>query len=139
MLIMISFTASTSKWKRSLDNRRNIFVYGTLRKGEYNNCLLKGATFKGTFNTAPRYELRNFGVFPGLMLNGSTSVKGEVYEVDDETLDYLDYHEGHPTFYCRSSIKLKDHSDNVEAYIINKHSKYNKELPIIHSGDWKER
>lgn len=136
---MISFTASTSKWKRSLANRRNIFVYGTLRRGEYNNRLLSSAIFKGTFNTVPEYELRNFGVFPGLMLNGSTSVKGEVYEVDDETLDYLDCHEGHPTFYCRSSIKLKNHPNKVEAYLIRKHPKYNKDLPIIYSGDWKER
>ena len=139
MLTTISFIAFTLKWKRSLDNRRNIFVYGTLRQGEYNNILLENAKFKGMFSTVPEYELRNFGVFPGLMSNGSTSVKGEVYEVDDETLTYLDYHEGHPTFYCRTTIKLKGHTDEVEAYLISEHPRYHKELPIIHSGDWKER
>ena len=122
-----------------MENRSNIFVYGTLRRGEYNNRLLEGAKFKGVFNTVPEYELRNFGVFPGLMQDGSTSIRGEVYEVDNETLSDLDFHEGHPTFYCRSLIELEDYSDTVEAYVISNHPRYHKELPIIHSGDWKER
>ena len=48
----------------------NIFVYGTLRRGEHNNRLLSGAKFKGFYETEPIYVLRNLGSFPGLMLNG---------------------------------------------------------------------
>lgn len=120
-------------------SKKNIFVYGTLRRGEYNNCLLDEAKFQGTYETEPEYELRNFGHFPGLMLNGSTSVRGEVYKVDERTLEELDYHEGHPTFYCRMPITLKSHRDKVEAYVITNHPSYRDELPIIPSGDWQNR
>ena len=118
---------------------RNIFVYGTLRRGEHNNCLLDESKYQGTYETEPEYELRNFGVFPGLMLNGSTSVRGEVYKVNERTLEELDYHEGHPTFYRRMPIKLKSHREKVEAYVITNHPSYRDELPIIPSGDWHNR
>ena len=115
----------------------NIFVYGTLRRGEHNNRLLSRAKFKGFYETEPIYVLRNLGSFPGLMLNGETSVKGELYEVDDDTLEYLDYHEGHPSFYCRMPVSLKDCKDSVEGYVISGHPLYHQELPVIESGDWR--
>ena len=116
-----------------------VFVYGTLRRGEYNNSFLETATYEGTHYTEPEYELRDFGHFPGLMLDGATSVRGEVYTVNDRTLEELDYHEGHPTFYCRMPIRLKDQEEPVDAYVISDHPWYNKGLPLIESGDWKKR
>ena len=117
----------------------NIFVYGTLREGERNHWLLKDTNFKGTYETEPEYELRNFGPFPGMMPWGDTSVQGEVYEVSDDLLEDLDYHEGHPSFYNRTKIKLKDYSGEIQAYVISDHPRYQDKLPVIHSGDWKNR
>jgi hypothetical protein len=67
----------------SNDLPRFIFVYGTLKRGHYNNRLLSHATFMGEALTAPNCTLIKLGGFPGLLFGGDTAVKGEVYEVSD--------------------------------------------------------
>jgi gamma-glutamylcyclotransferase (GGCT)/AIG2-like uncharacterized protein YtfP len=66
-----------------------IFVYGTLMKGMRNHVYLEKATFLQEAQTAPEYELLYNGSIPAARA-GSEPVKGELYEVDDETLNSLD-------------------------------------------------
>lgn len=66
-----------------------LFVYGTLMQGMRNHQYLEKATFLGTAQTKPEYELLYNGSIPA-MKAGSESVKGELYEVDEETLKGLD-------------------------------------------------
>lgn len=70
-----------------------IFVYGTLKRGYHNNDLLGDSQLLGNYETLPRWGLISLGSFPG-MLPGNKAVKGEVYVVDDETLERLDLLEG---------------------------------------------
>lgn len=115
-----------------------IFVYGTLRKGEGNNGLLKGSTYLGMGVTLPEYEMYNLGHFPGVVDGGLTSIVGEVYEVDEETLRRLDRLESHPALYTRTPLTLAGDTAGmeVEMYVFN--------LPVkgcvkIEGGDWVER
>ena len=82
-----------------------VFVYGTLKSGGEVRGLHQfgdGATIVGKAKTQyPDYEMSDLGAFPGVFLNGKFHIEGEVWEVDDETMEQLDAIEGYPDFYSR--------------------------------------
>jgi len=95
-----------------------VFVYGTLKRGFGNHALLSGARFVGRARTKHKYALYESGI-PFLYPYESVSfIKGEVYEVDDITLDSLDALEGHPFWYRREKAPvILDNGKEVEAWI----------------------
>lgn len=113
-----------------------IFVYGTLKTGFHNNYLLDGQRLIGPAVTPVGYTIRDIGHFPGLFDSGSGSVGGQVWEVDDETLERLDRLERVPKLYFRDSmtVNMSDGSQaEVQAYFFNgSASKY----PIVQNGVW---
>jgi gamma-glutamylcyclotransferase (GGCT)/AIG2-like uncharacterized protein YtfP len=114
-----------------------IFVYGTLLRGfgNYRRLLEKQATFITEAETPPTYTLLHLGGFPGLIAEGTTAVKGEVFEFDsDGVLQGLDWLEGHPTFYTRTPIKLADGTD-AETYILNLTGKHS--YRAVENGSWR--
>jgi len=82
-----------------------VFVYGTLKSGGELRGLDRfgdGATIVGKAKTVyPDYEMADLGAFPGVFLNGKYHIEGEVWEVDDDTMEHLDAIEGYPDFYNR--------------------------------------
>jgi gamma-glutamylcyclotransferase (GGCT)/AIG2-like uncharacterized protein YtfP len=81
-----------------------VFVYRTLKSGGKVRGLdsFGGSTIVGKAKTTyPDYEMSDLGAFPGVFLNGKFHIEGEVWEVDDETMDQLDAIEGYPDFYSR--------------------------------------
>lgn len=82
-----------------------VFVYGTLLKGEINHSYyLCDSTCKGNA-AASGYIMYNIGAFPGIV-PGEGTVPGELYEVDDETMDNLDYLEGEGSLYIREKTAV---------------------------------
>lgn len=81
-----------------------VFVYGTLRKGECNYHLLEKSEYLGRFETEPNYQLYDYGDYPGLA-HGSNSVIGEVYRIDEMTLEQLDVLEDESVEFHRESIE----------------------------------
>ncbi|WP_101759902.1 gamma-glutamylcyclotransferase [Oceanicoccus sp. KOV_DT_Chl] len=81
-----------------------VFVYGSLKQGGHNHYFLSQSSFIGRCRTEPAYELFTLGSFPCVVSGGTTSVQGEVYEVDNSTLEKLDELEGHPDWYQREQI-----------------------------------
>ena len=69
-----------------------VFVYGALRKGASNAWRMERATFIGEASVVG--TLVKVDWYPGLVLEGETRVKGEVYEVDEQTVRELDAFEG---------------------------------------------
>lgn len=118
------------------DDKKMIFVYGTLLKGEYNHNLMTSSRFIKYGETLPGYDLFDLGAYPALAEGGSGAVKGEVYEVAREDLKLIDSLEGHPDWYERKQVALKDGSV-VETYIMPRHDI--NDYPIIDSGDWRKR
>ncbi len=111
----------------------HVFVYGTLMTDQPNHRLLTRARRIGDARTEPCFDLLDLGSFPGMTRGGSTSVRGEVYDVDRETLAALDRLEGHPRFYRRENIRLHG-GENVTTYIFPRRP---EDCPVIPSGDWR--
>ena len=102
-----------------------VFVYGTLKRGYGNNRLLRDgdARFIGEASTLfPYFRLYGRGI-PFMALERDESrglnVKGEVWEVDPNCLQRLDWLEGHPHMYTRQTIEvLTDEGPcQAEAYL----------------------
>jgi len=112
-----------------------IFVYGSLRQGGGLHECLATSKYLNTVRTKPEYKLYSLGAFPGLVAGGTTAVVGEVYDVTPEVLARLDRVEGHPNFYCRTTIILQDDTE-VQAYLLPNNIHWSNNL--IDSGDWIE-
>ena len=86
-----------------------IFVYGTLKKGHGNwHYILKNhSLFMGEHTTEPVFTMIDLGAFPGVLADGDTRIKGEVFEIDDETMRRVDSLEGYPEFYNRQQIETQ--------------------------------
>jgi gamma-glutamylcyclotransferase (GGCT)/AIG2-like uncharacterized protein YtfP len=98
-----------------------IFVYGTLKRGERSNGMLSGQQFLGPAQTEPRYRLYDCGRHPALVPDpeNGVAVQGEVWQVNDETLQKLDEYEGVPDYFSRRPISLQGWDSPVEAYFFN--------------------
>jgi len=96
-----------------------VAVYGTLKRGYWNNFLLKGSTFLGEGYTAGRYELFDAGFPFAVPSEAGFPVKVEVYELPSPAvMRRLDTLEGYPIVYDRrvERVKLRGGGE-VEAWI----------------------
>lgn len=96
-----------------------VFVYGTLKKMNSNHRYLESADYLGEYKTNPKWALVSLGPYPAMIM-GHLEVKGEVYEVDYDTLDTLDMLEGVDTgLYVRERINLQGTDESAWAYIMH--------------------
>jgi gamma-glutamylcyclotransferase (GGCT)/AIG2-like uncharacterized protein YtfP len=121
--------------------RRRLFVYGTLMLGEANAGRLTGATRLGPAATLAAFDLLDLGGgYPALRVGGRTSVRGELYLVDDATVAALDEFEGHPKSFTRTEIGLST-GGSAEAYLVPAAGLGAAHLGArpIPGGDWRRR
>lgn len=97
------------------EGRTFVFVYGTLRKGSGNHSLLKSARFVGKGRTRKRYTLYADSVPYAVKGEAVAQIRGEVYEVGDDTLKKIDELERHPDWYERElvAVALDDGFDMI--------------------------
>ena len=105
-----------------------VFVYGTLKSGHYNNGLLRTSKLlESGIKTIP-FKMISLGAFPALVPDEELhEIVGEIYEVDEYTMENLDRLEGFPMFYSKTKI-----DECFIYYLPNKHDKY----PEIKDGNW---
>lgn len=112
-----------------------VCVYGTLKRGQCNNYLLGRSTFLGESFTRPEYTMYDIGC-PYISHGGKTSIKIEVYEVNDYTMSLLDRLEGYPHFYNRTEIE----TEFGPAWIYYIDTKNTDDLYmrgyLVESGEW---
>ncbi|HNJ42843.1 MAG TPA: gamma-glutamylcyclotransferase [Acidobacteriota bacterium] len=82
-----------------------VFVYGTLMRGESNHHHLAGCEFLGE-DILEQAQLWSAGPYPALR-QGEGSVIGERFRVTPEVLVQLDWLEDHPRLYLRREVTLK--------------------------------
>lgn len=86
-----------------------VFVYGTLMMGGTNNSLMNGAKYLGDAKTFSKMAMVDSGHgYPYLLGEHKDGhfIKGEVWEVDEDTKEILDILEGVPLHYLESEIKV---------------------------------
>jgi len=115
-----------------------VFVYGTLRRGGLRSMpdLFPGSKFVG--GATVRGSLYDLGEHPGLLLDepGSTVV-GEVYEVDEETLRELDEIEA-PSDYHRKQTEVSLGGRTLACWVYEPGPEPCPRHTLIASGDWIE-
>ena len=114
-----------------------VFVYGTLRQGQYNHPILGKARFV-QMDELPDHALYSLRYFPAAYHSPGYSVVGEVYEVDVATLERLDRLEGYTgnpltSLYVRKEKVLRS---GLNAYVYLWPRLPDKDMPLIPSGDW---
>jgi gamma-glutamylcyclotransferase (GGCT)/AIG2-like uncharacterized protein YtfP len=95
-----------------------LFVYGTLKRGGCRHGPLAGQRFRGETCTRPGYILYDLGEYPGLTAGADSvvAVQGEVYEVEEALLPWLDTVEGAPGWFKREPIAVEGFTEPVWAY-----------------------
>jgi gamma-glutamylaminecyclotransferase len=115
-----------------------VFVYGSLKRGFYNHSLLNGQKFIGPGKTVlPDFTMFNVGAFPGVVQMGNDFIYGELYDIDGDALEGLDYLEGHPNFYCREVVQVKDdegHKHDAWMYFLP--MDYVRGSSVVEGGQW---
>lgn len=111
-----------------------VFVYGTLRNKASNAQRMSSARY--LFSATANGELYQVQWYPGIVLNGSTEVLGEVYEVDEKILSELDTYEG--SEYRRVTSLVTDANDIKHEVWVYEYLEDTKNLQRIPSGNWLE-
>ncbi len=96
-----------------------VFVYGTLMQDQPNHRVLLeiGAERLGAAVTASARTLVDLGPYPALLRGaGGCQVTGELYAIDERSLDVLDAFEGCPDLYSRERIQLVHDGESREAW-----------------------
>lgn len=116
--------------------RALLFVYGTLMRGEPAHALLgPDARLVAHARTEPRFTLLDMGEYPALLEGGTTSVHGELYEIDAARLPELDRYEDVPELYARAAIRAADRV--ALTYLLR--PELAGTAPAITSGSWRRR
>lgn len=118
-----------------MDKKRKIFVYGTLRKGNYNHVYLH-------FNLKTKYlgttilkkaKMFNLGYYPCVVLTGNPTetVVGELYEFIDPEFEDLIRQMELSARYIEKIVTI-----DREKYSIYIFENEPRNAEIIDSGDW---
>ena len=117
-----------------------VFVYGSLLSGMGNHRLLEESNFVGTSHSPTGFGLIDLGYFPGaIRANDDKRIIGEVYEVDDLTLQRLDRLEGYnptrPEHGLYNRIEIMTKFGSAFMYIYNHGSM--RTTNDVTEGDWR--
>ncbi|MGG1686074.1 MULTISPECIES: gamma-glutamylcyclotransferase family protein [Bacillales] len=117
-----------------------VFCYGTLRLGESNHGVIKGAALKESFCWTKGQLYDTQDGYPALVQSEEHNVYGEVYEVDNQLLERINilegYQEGrdHNLYDCViQEIESEQGSFEAITYIMKNPEKRFIEIP---GGDW---
>jgi gamma-glutamylcyclotransferase (GGCT)/AIG2-like uncharacterized protein YtfP len=113
-------------------------VYGSLRRGTADAMSVRFPDATFVAEGSVRGQLYDLGAYPGLLLDSAASVvTGELYEVDDDTLDRLDRFEL-TSDYRRKQVEVEHGSvrTNCWIYVPDRDAEFFGEYELIESGDW---
>ncbi|MEO1927480.1 MAG: gamma-glutamylcyclotransferase family protein [Nautiliaceae bacterium] len=113
-----------------------VFVYGSLKRDKNLHSFLKNARFLREAYTKDKYPLilSRYGWYPYMLAKNSKGklIKGELYEINYNTLKNLDRLEEVPFYYKRIKIRVKAKKTMVVwSYIYAKKKKFLKRELLI--------
>ena len=115
-------------------------MYGTLKRGHYNDYLLEDSKLIGTGVTEPLYTMYSMGGFPVVTKGGNTAIHVEVYDVQNErvlnNLHQLENFSGKKddpsNWYDMTTVNVEGIGE-AELYY-QKEMNYNR--PVVETGNW---
>lgn len=111
-----------------------VFVYGTLKRGGKNHRKLLNSTFIGEGVTYPLFEMKNLGRAPGVV-EGANQIRGEVFQIDSDTLHDLDQLERLGWVYERRETPIRLSTDIVCWIYVYKHKALASVLNLIYKSN----
>lgn len=133
--------------KEAHDSCPRVFVYGTLRSGWGNNRILQQGNARKIGDGRTNEDgfcLYGHGLgFPYVVDDGDgyTSIAGEVWEVNAQTMLHCDRLEGYPYHYDRQIVEVRVGDELIEAwmYFVDDRRKVGApDSALVESGDWKD-
>jgi gamma-glutamylcyclotransferase (GGCT)/AIG2-like uncharacterized protein YtfP len=119
-------------------NKHLVFVYGTLRRGSAHSMSIRFPNSSFIADAKVSGSLYDLGEYPGLVLSEPNSlVVGEVYEVDEETLNQLDDFEASSN-YRRQPVEISIGTQRRVCWTYEPHPEFYSLHKLITSGDWIE-
>jgi gamma-glutamylcyclotransferase (GGCT)/AIG2-like uncharacterized protein YtfP len=119
-------------------NTHRVFVYGTLRRGSEGAMSKRFPPAKFIAEGNVRGSLFDLGAYPGLLtIESGSLVKGEVYQVDNETLSELDEFEASSN-YRRKQVDVLLAPGKTTCWIYEPDPDLCANCDLITSGDWIE-
>jgi len=118
--------------RTGLQRCQQVFVYGSLRRGQRYHHLMRGARHIGDYQLPPRYTLFDLGPYPALRPDGRDPVQGEVYVVDAVLLRRLDVLERHPLEFRRRLVATPAGAAWIYFYTRSPAPA----VPVVVHGDW---
>lgn len=102
--------------------KHHVFVYGSLKRSFPNHHVISegdDSIFVMETSTSDSYDMISLGAFPAVIKERSWSkIKGEVYSVDDLTLEVMDLLENNGEFYKRELISVDFMEEPVWCYFL---------------------
>ncbi|WP_029422025.1 gamma-glutamylcyclotransferase family protein [Alicyclobacillus macrosporangiidus] len=111
-----------------------VFVYGTLRKGQYNRGVMEPHLVCELGEGSIHGEMYDLGAFPTIALDGDGVVVGEWVEVTDDGLAALDALEDYPQMYDRTVVR--DLNRAAEGWVYHMTGRIPAGARRVESGDW---
>lgn len=100
-----------------------LFAYGSLMKGQSASHILESSKYIGKY-LLPDYAMFDIGEFPGIVPCKGENVIGEVYEIQDDLIPYIDEYERVGELYTRKTLIVSSINKNISAMVYE----YNKEV-----------
>lgn len=111
-----------------------VFVYGSLKRDQFNHRWLQGASFIGRSCLAGA-RLHSLGSYPMAVLDPDPGavIHGELFAVEEQGLALLDQLEGHPDFYERQVLTL---ADGQQAWVYLGEEEQVEDHTLVPFGCW---
>lgn len=123
-----------------MPTERLFFVYGTLRRGDDNDITQLQPPPRFVAHATIRGTMYHLGGYPGVALDNSSEIVGEVYAVSPELERKLDAIESeYPAQsdeYFKRDIQVKVNGELLDCCVYEINPAYVLGKPVIRCGDW---